>query len=221
MRRALHNNTVHEGETSQPNDGPRAHKPVFVNEFVISEQIAHFSFGAASDTFAPSKRTVARSHSIIDLIIISCRSPINGQQARMKTRVLSIREGWPRATLKRSLRNNISLNDKDFLFNGSNGAKKRASLHKKLEAFRKCAKSIINNGMDATDQSLFKPNEIRARLEQIGITTRVATIKANSNLTKEARPEVSKALLTMQKDYSQKNIEKAIAGKNVYRNCKT
>ena len=66
--------------------------------------------------------------------------------------------------------------------------------------------------MEAIDQSLFKPNEIkRARLEKFGITLRVATIKANVNLTKEARTEVSKALLTMQKDYSQTNLDKAIS----------
>ena len=67
------------------------------------------------------------------------------------------------------------------------GAKKRASIHKQLEAFKKCAKSIINNGMIDLDQAIFKPNELKkARLEHIGITTRVATIKANGNLTKEA-----------------------------------
>ena len=69
--------------------------------------------------------------------------------------------------------------------------------------------------MEATDQHLFKPNEIkRARLEKFGITTRVATIKASINLTKEAATEVSKAVLAIQKDYSPKNIEKVITGKN-------
>ena len=94
-----------------------------------------------------------------------------------------------------------------------NGVKKRASIHKQLEAFKKCAKNIISNGMEATDKTIFKPNEIkRARLEQIGITTRVATIKANINPTKDAQNEVRKALLTMQKDYSQNNIEKVLTG---------
>ena len=94
-----------------------------------------------------------------------------------------------------------------------NGAKKRASIHKQLEAFKKCAKSITNNGMRETDQCIFKPNESKkARLEMFGITTRVATIKANINLAKEAEIEVSKAILTMQKDYSQKNIEKVLTG---------
>ena len=76
----------------------------------------------------------------------------------------------------------------------------------KLSRNAQTASSI--NGMDAIYQSLFKPNEIKkARLENFGITTRVAPIKANINLTKEAQIEVSKALRTMQKDYSQKNIE--------------
>ena len=74
-----------------------------------------------------------------------------------------------------------------------NGAKKRASIHKQLEAFKKCARSIINNGMMETDQAIFKPNENKkARLEALGITTRVATIKANVNLTKETQIEVNK-----------------------------
>ena len=86
-----------------------------------------------------------------------------------------------------------------------NGAKKRASVLKQLEAFKKCARSIINNGMNEEDQTIFKPNDLkRARLESIGITTRVATIKANVQLTNEARTEVNKALLTMQTNYSQK-----------------
>ena len=80
-----------------------------------------------------------------------------------------------------------------------NGAKKRASILKELEAFKKCAKSIINNGMTDVDQAMFKPTELKkARFENIGITTRVATIKANVHLTKEAQTEVEKALLTMQ-----------------------
>ena len=54
--------------------------------------------------------------------------------------------------------------------------------------------------------------EKQNRLEKFGITTRVATIKANINLTKEAPTEVSKALLTMQKDYSQQNLERSISG---------
>ena len=59
------------------------------------------------------------------------------------------------------------------------------------------------------DQHLFETNEKKeARLEKFGTTTRVATIKANINLTKEATIEVSKAILTMQKDYSPTNIEK-------------
>ena len=48
---------------------------------------------------------------------------------------------------------------RDMLNKPCNGAKKRASIHKQIEAFKKCAKSIINNGMRDTDQNLFKPNE--------------------------------------------------------------
>ena len=67
--------------------------------------------------------------------------------------------------------------------------------------------------MIETDQAIFKPNELKkARLELLGITTRVATIKANVNLTKEAQIEVNKALLTMQKNYSQKNLDKVLKG---------
>ena len=75
--------------------------------------------------------------------------------------------------------------------------------------------------MEAIDQNLFKPNEIKkARLEKFGITTRVATIKASINLIKEAATEVSKAILTMQKDYSPENIEKVITGKKWIRCAK-
>lgn len=102
---------------------------------------------------------------------------------------------------------------KGMLNKPCNGAKKRASIHKQLEAFKKCAKNIINNGMIEADQDVFKPNENKkARLETFGITTRVATIQANINLTKEAQTEVNKTLLTMQKDYSQKNLEKVLTG---------
>ena len=50
-----------------------------------------------------------------------------------------------------------------------------------------------------------------------GITTRVATIKANINLTKEAATEVRSPILTMQKDYSQKNLEKVLTGGKMYK----
>ena len=80
---------------------------------------------------------------------------------------------------------------KDMLNKPCNGAKKRASVLKQLEAFKKCAKSIINNGMTEVDQAMFKPNELKkARLENIGITSRVAIIKANVHLTKEAQTEI-------------------------------
>lgn len=95
-----------------------------------------------------------------------------------------------------------------------NGTKKRASIHKQLEAFKKCANNIINNGMRDTDQNLFKPNENKkARLERFGIITRVGTIQANVNLTKEAENEVRNAIPTMQKDYFQKNVDSAYGGK--------
>ena len=69
--------------------------------------------------------------------------------------------------------------------------------------------------MEATDQNLFKPNEFKkARLEKCGVTIRVATIKASINLTKEAATEVRKAILTMQKDYSQKNLDKVLTAEN-------
>ena len=69
--------------------------------------------------------------------------------------------------------------------------------------------------MTEVDQAIFKPNELKkARLENIGITTSVATIKANVHLTKEAQTEVKKALLTMQKTYSQKNLEQILKGEN-------
>ena len=67
--------------------------------------------------------------------------------------------------------------------------------------------------MEAVDHNLFKPNESKkARLEKIGVTTRVAAIKASINLSKEGATEVSNAILTIQKDYSQKNVEKLITG---------
>ena len=95
----------------------------------------------------------------------------------------------------------------DMLNKPMNGAKKRASLLKQIQAFKKCAEGIVDNGMEETDQSLFKPNKKKARLEKIGSTTRMATIKASINLTKEAQIEVSKALLTMQKDHSPKALK--------------
>ena len=102
---------------------------------------------------------------------------------------------------------------KDMLNKPCNGAKKRASALKEREAFNKCARSIINNGMKDEDQALFKPNDIKkARLANIGITTMVATIKANVQITNEAQREINKALLTMQKSYTQKNLEKVLKG---------
>ena len=77
---------------------------------------------------------------------------------------------------------------KDMLNKPCNGAKKRASVLKQPEAFKKCARSIINNGMKDEDQALFKHNDIKkARLANIGITTRVATIKANVQITRRKR----------------------------------
>ena len=94
-------------------------------------------------------------------------------------------------------------------------AKKRASVLKQLEAFQKCAKTIINNGMNEEDQALFKHNDIKkARLANIGITIRVATIKANVQVTNEATREINKALLTMQKSYTQNNLDQVLKGKN-------
>ena len=76
--------------------------------------------------------------------------------------------------------------------------------------------------MRETDQSLFKPNEHKkARLEMFGITTRVATIKANINLTKEAEIEVRKTIRTLQTDYSQKSLKKCLRGTNRYKSLKS
>ena len=48
--------------------------------------------------------------------------------------------------------------ENDMLNEPMNGAKKRASLQKQLQAFKKCAKGIINNGMEETDQNMFTPS---------------------------------------------------------------
>ena len=50
---------------------------------------------------------------------------------------------------------------KDMLNKPCNGAKNRASILKQLEAFKKCAKRIIKNGMVDVDQAIFKPNELK------------------------------------------------------------
>ena len=89
------------------------------------------------------------------------------------------------------------------------GAKKRASLEKQFQAFNKCAKEIINNGLEEADKVMFKPGAAKTpRLKKLGILTRVATISANINLTNEAQIEVAKGILTMQEDYSKNKMEK-------------
>ena len=80
------------------------------------------------------------------------------------------------------------------------GAKNRASLEKQFQAFNKCVKGIINNGLEEADKVMFKPGAAKTpRLKNFGILTRVATINSNINLTNEAQIDVAKAFLTMQK----------------------
>ena len=43
----------------------------------------------------------------------------------------------------------------DMLNKPISGAKKSASLQKQLQAFKKCAKGVINNGMEEIDQNIF------------------------------------------------------------------
>ena len=67
--------------------------------------------------------------------------------------------------------------------------------------------------MKEEDQALFKHNDIKkARLANIGITTRVATIKANVQVTNEAQSEINKALLTMQKNHTKQNFNEVLKG---------
>ena len=93
------------------------------------------------------------------------------------------------------------------------GTKKRASLEKQFQAFKSCAQGIINNGLEETDKEMFKPGASKTpRLKNLGILTRVATINANVSLTSEAKIEVARGILTKQKDYSKKNMEKVLSG---------
>ena len=50
------------------------------------------------------------------------------------------------------------------------------------------------------------------RLKNSGILTRVAILNANVKLTNEVQIEVGKGILTMQEDYSQRNLEKVFSG---------
>ena len=83
------------------------------------------------------------------------------------------------------------------------GAMKRASLETQFQAFEKCANGVITNGLEEPDRTMFKPGDAKTpRLKNVGISTRIATINANVNLTNEAQIEVAKGILKMQKDYS-------------------
>ena len=91
------------------------------------------------------------------------------------------------------------------------GAPKRASLEKQLEAFKECAKEIVNNALEEKDNAKFKPGTLKKpRLRNRGITTRVATISSNVNISEQAKIEVAKNILKMQKDYSKKKFERVI-----------
>ena len=96
------------------------------------------------------------------------------------------------------------------------GAITRASLEKQFQAFRKCAKGIISNGLEEPDRIMFKPGDTKTpRMKKLGISIRIKTINANVNLTNEGQIEFVKGILTMQQDYSQTNLEEVLSGEKL------
>ena len=97
----------------------------------------------------------------------------------------------------------------DMICKPMSGAQKRASLEKQFNAFKKCARHIINHAISEDGKQVLKPGNMKKpRLLPVGILTRVATINGNVNLTNEAKLEVEINIIKMQKNYSNNNVKK-------------